>query len=459
MNRRRDRRVYAAVGTIVLLLAGLVYAWSIFSAPIAASFPDWGRAQLSLTFTVCMAFFCVGGFVGGLANGKIDVKASLWCSAVLFFAGFFLASKSRGTAMLYFGYGVLGGFASGFAYNAVMSTVSGWFPDKPGFISGILLMGFGFGSFFIGKIFQVVTPAGPGLEVWRDTFFAFGIVLMVIISVCALFLAKPSPEDIARMKRKYGGADSMDGGNAGTVSMGRDTAGGKAGNADGSSQEPGMPLQEMSPAVSPPSEQSRAGTPPLEIPPARMIRTSAFWMYFAWAVLLSAAGLALISQAGGVASEVGPEVGAGTVATVVGLISICNGIGRVIFGGMFDRCGRARTMLTITLCFIVSSCILVAAVALHSFGLIVAGFICTGFSYGGVTPTNSAFISAFFGRENYPVNFSIINMNLLIASFGGTAAGALYDASGSFISTFLMMIGAGLLALVCGLMIKNPKAQ
>ncbi len=410
MNKKMNRWTYAVVGVIVLLLAGLVYAWSVFSSPIAAYFSDWTKAQLSLTFTICMAFFCVGGFVGGLLAGKVDVKINVWASAVLFFVGFFLASKSTSTTMLYLGYGVLGGFASGLVYNAVMSTVSRWFPDKPGLISGILLMGFGFGSFFVGKIYQAMTPAGPGIDAWRNTFFIFGIVLLVVIAVCGMFFVKPTAEDLAEIKVEK--------------------AGGKKSGSAGS-----------------------------EMTPMEMLKTTSFWIYFIWAILLSAAGLALISQASGVAMEVGPGVDPSTIATVVGLISICNGIGRVIFGGLFDKIGRGKTMSLISICFVVSVGVLVLALTQKNFMLIVVGFICTGFSYGGVTPTNSAFISAFYGKKNYPVNFSIINMNLLIASFGSTIAGALYDASGSFVSTFLMMIVAGVLAFVLNLLIREPKGK
>ena len=276
MNKKMNRWTYAVVGVIVLLLAGLVYAWSVFSSPIAAYFSDWTKAQLSLTFTICMAFFCVGGFVGGLLAGKVDVKINVWAS-VLFFVGFFLASKSTSTTMLYLGYGVLGGFASGLVYNAVMSTVSRWFPDKPGLISGILLMGFGFGSFFVGKIYQAMTPAGPGIDAWRNTFFIFGIVLLVVIAVCGMFFVKPTAEDLAEIKVEK--------------------AGGKKSGSAGS-----------------------------EMTPMEMLKTTSFWIYFIWAILLSAAGLALISQASGVAMEVGPGVDPSTIATVVGLISICNGI-------------------------------------------------------------------------------------------------------------------------------------
>lgn len=420
------RWIYAAAGVVVLLLAGLVYAWSVLSSPIGAYFAEWSKAQLSLTFTICMGFFCVGGFLGGLANRKVNVKIHVWVSAVLFFVGFYIASRAQSPAVLYLGYGVLCGFASGLVYNAVMSTVSAWFPDKQGLISGLLLMGFGISSFVVGKIYQAVTPSGPGIDAWRNSFFMFGLIILVIMAACGFFFVKPTEEELRQL-----GAGA---------------------------------------------KKSAAGSE-RDMTPMEMISTSAFWLYFAWAVLLSAAGLALISQASGVASEVagaaaggllsagggtsgaasGGGVSAGTIATVVGLISIFNGIGRVIFGGMFDKLGRGKTMTIITAAFMVSVGILVLALLQKSFFLIVVGFICTGFSYGGINPTNSAFISAFFGRKNFPVNFSIINMNLLVSSFGSTIAGILYDKSGSFLSTFLMMIGAAAAAFVCSALIRKPK--
>lgn len=158
MKLKLNRWIYAAVGVIVLLFAGLVYAWSVLASPIAAEFTQWSQAQLSLTFTICMTLFCLGGFVGGLLSGKINVKINVWAAAVLFFIGFFVASRATSLTGLYIGYGVFAGFASGLAYNAVMSTMSKWFPDKQGLISGILLMGFGLGSFIIGKVYQAYTP-------------------------------------------------------------------------------------------------------------------------------------------------------------------------------------------------------------------------------------------------------------------------------------------------------------
>ena len=134
-----------------------------------------------------------------------------------------------------------------------------------------------------------------------------------------------------------------------------------------------------------------------------------------------------------------------------------NGIGRVIFGGLFDKKGYRPTLLLVMIMFIVASLILIGALKTGSFALIVIGFLVGGFAYGGVTPTNSAIISDFYGRTNYPLNFSLINTNLIIASFASTIAGNLYDKTQSYMSAIIMMIAVTVVGFIVFLGIKRPQ--
>lgn len=180
--------------------------------------------------------------------------------------------------------------------------------------------------------------------------------------------------------------------------------------------------------------------PASDITPGQMIKKPAFWLYYVWAIVISGAGLALVAQSKYIAAEVGGEVGsASTIATVAGLISIFNGIGRILFGALFDKVGYKLTMLIDMVVFIIASVILILALTAGNFALIVIGFIVGGLAYSGVTPTNSALNSDFFGRSNYAMNFSLINTNLIIASFASTISGKLRDATGSYMSTLLMI--------------------
>ena len=395
--KRLNRGIYAFVGVVVLLFAGLVYAWSVLSTPIAAEFPAWTKAQLSLTFTLVMIFFCIGSLICGLLAGKLPIRITVWTSAALFLVGFLLASRAQSLAMLYIGFGFLCGLGSGLSYNAVMSTMVRWFPDKPGLISGVLLMGFGGGSFLIGKLYQAWTPAEIGG--WRQSFVIMGIVIAAVFAVCSFFFVTPE-EGAAASAAKNGGAAQAD-------------------------------IRDLT--------------------PIETLKRPSFWIYYVWAIVTSAAGLALISQASGIVLEADASVAAGSVATIVGLISICNAVGRVLFGGMYDKYGRSLSMQAVNALFILTALLLMAALATRSMLIVIVGFIIGGLAYSGVTPTNSAFARAYFGPKYYPVNLPLVNTNLIIASFGSTVSGALFDRSGSYNATFFLLIGFAVVGIACSL--------
>ena len=405
--KKMNRWAYAVIGVVTLLFAGLIYAWSVMSKSIAASRPYLTATQVSLTFTIVMALFCTGGLIAGLLSKKINPKLYIIASGVFFAAGFFIASLTGDSpALLYIGFGVICGLGAGFAYNTVLSTMSQWFPDKQGLISGILLMGFGLSSFIIGKVYAAVTPS-DGSDQWKMTFRILGIVVLVVMLICFNFFVKPS-EDY---------------------------------------KVPGAAAKKV------------VKEPALDIPPTQMVKKPAFWLYYIWAILLSAAGLVLVSQASGIATQVGPNVSDGNIATVVGLISILNGIGRVIFGAIFDKKGYRVAMTLDMIIMIVGALVLILALSTGNFLFIVLGFLIGGLAYGGVMPTNSAIISDFFGRTNYPVNYSLINTNLIIASFASTIAGKLYDASQSYMAPVMMMIGVTVVGFIVSLGIRRPKAK
>ena len=403
--KKLNRWIYAIIGVIVLLFAGLVYAWSVMAKTIGASRPTWTAAQLSLTFTIVMFLFCIGVMGGGFLAKKVKPNFYVIASGILFLAGFFLAGTTGDTpAMLYIGFGVLGGLGSGLAYSAVMSTICAWFPDKQGLISGILLMGFGLSAFIVGKVFAAVAPPDPSDATWKSTLRIFGIVIFVVFVICSFFFVRPGKDFV--------------------------------------------------PPTSGKKKQTRE--PALDVGPSVMLRKPAFWLYYVWTTVLSGAGLVVVSQASGIASQVGTTVSPGTIATVVGLISIFNGVGRVIFGALYDKVGYKLTMILDIILFAAAVGIMILALNTGSFALIVIGFIVAGLAYGGVTPTNSALISDFFGRSHFPINFSIVNTVLLIASFASTIAGSLYDSTQAYVAPLLMMLGLAAVAFVAWLLIRRP---
>jgi OFA family oxalate/formate antiporter-like MFS transporter len=392
----KKRWLYLITGVILLLFLGLIYAWSVFRVPLAKEF-GWTDAQLSVTFSVSMMMFCLGGLISGIINRKSRVRLTMILCALFLAAGFLGASNIHTLTGIYLTYGGLCGFGVGLGYNAVISTVVKWFPDKQGLISGITLMGFGFGGMLLGTAgAALISNLG-----WRMTFRMFGAVFAVIMIVGALVL-KPAGEEFLHQLSGTG---------------------------------------------------TRADHAVEEINAAQMIRRKNFWLYFLWAIILSAAGLSIINSSAVYAQQV-LHIGLTAAAAIAGVVSVFNGIGRVIFGQIFDLKGYRVTMISVCAVTAAAAVMLMLSWKIGSSPVLILAFVIMGLAYGGVTPTNSAFAAHFFGKQNYALNFSIVNLNLIIASYLGPMIG-----SGSYMRTFTVILLFSAAALILTLLIRTSEQK
>lgn len=389
---KKIRWSYLALGVVLLLFLGLIYAWSVFRAPLEQEF-GWTKAQSSITFSISMMMFCLGGLVSGIVTGKKGPRFTMIFCAAFLTAGFLCASRVTSLAGIYLSYGVLCGFGVGLGYNATISTIVKWFPDQQGLVSGINLMGFGFGGMLLGTVgASLIVALG-----WRTTFVCFAVAFGILMLAGAFLLQTASPDFVSEVM-----------------------------------------------------SSSRKAAPALEEVSCReMLRRKNFWLYFLWAIVLSAAGLAIINQSAPFAATiVGDDLT--RAAAVAGIVSIFNGLGRVLFGSLFDRKGYRFTMVTVSCLYGISGLALIAALQSGSFAVLVAAFVLIGLSYGGVTPTNSAFTAYFFGRKHYALNFSVTNLNLIVASYLGPLCGG-----DSYLRAFICILVFAALGLVLALGIRS----
>lgn len=395
------RWFYLILGVIALLFAGVIYAWSILKTPLAETF-GWTSSQLALNFTLTMCFFCLGGFAGGLISRRVGCALSLINAAALSALGFVLASRLGGKVwMLYLSYGVLSGLGIGIAYNVIISTVNAWFPDKKGLCSGALMMGFGASALVVGRLATALID-GPG---WRTAYLVVGIALAAVLLAAAAVLRRPDAE--TRLPQ--------------------------------------------------PAKKASAGEEAFEqkdYPTGKMIRRLSFWLAFFCIVCLSAVGSTVISFAKDLALSVGAKAAMAT--TLVGVLSVCNGLGRIAIGAIFDRFGRKKTMLLANALTILAAGVTLLAVLSKSLPLCVAGLCLTGFSYGSSPTISSAFTSAFYGAKHFPLNFSVMNFNLIFASFAATAASGLLESSGGYAAPFILLLALSVVSLVLDLCIRKP---
>jgi OFA family oxalate/formate antiporter-like MFS transporter len=116
-------------------------------------------------------------------------------------------------------------------------------------------------------------------------------------------------------------------------------------------------------------------------------------------------------------------------------------------------------MLIVSLGLVATSCILILALRLNSIYVLVIGYVFAGVSYGGIMPCNSTVINKFYGQKYYPMNLSIITMNILVASsLGPFLAGTLQKISSSYASTLYALIAFGCIAVLLSQIIRQKKS-
>ncbi len=402
-NTVKNRARMLVVGVFTMLFAGILYAWSILKVPFAQEL-GYQASTLSLNFTLTMCFFCLGGLLSSYLVKRYGTKPMIVLSGVFAGLGFVLTSmlSNSSSFLLFVTYALLAGLGIGMAYIIIISTVNAWFPDRRGLSSGALMMGFGASSLLLGNLADALFASSLG---WRWTYIIIGIAIALVISLSALFIEKPdanaelpAPKTVSRKREeKFEVRDYTSG---------------------------------------------------------EMIKRFTFWRAFLFLVFNTAVGSAVISFARDLALSVGAEAALAT--TLVGVLAIFNGLGRILTGIVFDKMGRRFTMLAANILTIFAAGMTLLSVSIASLPLCIVGLCLTGMSYGSSPTVASAFTSAFYGQKHFASNLGVVNFNLMAASFIATACSSLQIASGGYIAPFVLLLSLAGAGLVLNISVKKP---
>lgn len=403
MNKTSYRWLILTLSVLAMLFAGIIYAWSILKAPLAQDF-NWGAQQLSLNFTLTMCFFCVGGLFGSFLARKAGVHAATLLSAVLAGGGMALTGMLNGNhiVLLYLTYALMAGLGIGIAYNVVISTVTAWFPDKKGLCTGCLMMGFGASSLLLGNAADALFKSPLAR---RGTYLVLGCALFLVLALASLFLKRPAADDLLPAPKKKAGKTAEE-------------------------------------------------FEPRDYTTKEMFKRFSFWRAFVMLIFAAAVGNSVISFARDLAISVGAVE---TLATsLVGVLAICNGLGRILTGTLFDVLGRKRTMLIATILTIGAAGITLISVLTSSVIVCVIGLCLIGFSYGTCPIMMTSFTASFYGQKHFSSNFSMMNCHLILASFIATACSSLQTAFGGYTVPFIVLLSLAAAAFLLNLSIKRP---
>ncbi|MDX1752918.1 MAG: OFA family MFS transporter, partial [Salinimicrobium sediminis] len=298
---------------------------------------------------------------------------------------------------LYLFYGLLGGIGLGLGYITPVSTLIKWFPDKPGLATGMAVMGFGFAALISSPLIVYLI----GIVGIANTFYLMGSIYFIVILLSSLYLASP-PAEWAPV-------------NAGKVTKKVEQA----------------------------SVQLTAG---------EAVKTRRFWLLWLMFFINISCGIAIISAASPMAQEfAGLTVVA--AATMVGVMGLFNGLGRLGWASLSDAIGRPNVFSAFFIIQMLAFLVLPQVEDPLLFQLFIFVIISC---YGGGFATMPAFLKDLFGSKQ----LGIILGYMLTAWAAAGMAGPLLAAwarsvSNSYNSTLYIFSGFLFVALLLSLLIRK----
>lgn len=366
-----NRWLIAIMGTLLQLALGTVYAWSFFQQPIMAA-NNWTNSQAAWAFSLAIFFLGLAAAWGGVNLPKFGPRKLAMSGGALFSLGYFIGAYAlaiKSLALLYIGYGIVGGIGLGLGYVTPVATAAKWFPDKKGLITGMVVMGFGFGALIMAKILAPVFMAITGENL--VLVFSYVGAVMIIITLPAGYCLVNPPANY-------------------------------------------MPKGYIPPAVS-------AGTQAFQdnVTAKQCILSGKFLMMWTIFFFNIIAGIMFIGFQSPLLQDLlkktmepaalnNPQVVAGLAsagATLIAVSSIFNGVGRFFWGGLSDKIGRVQTFRLILGTQLIVFVALLFVNNPITFSILVCYIL---LCYGGGFGSMPSFILDVFGQKLMPVVYGAI---------------------------------------------------
>jgi MFS family permease len=344
----------------VHLSIGQAYAFSTFNLPLTkligltqSAHDDWTLKQVGWTFSLAILFLGLSAALFGRWVERAGPRKAMAVAAVCFGSGFFVSAlgiSMHQIALLYLGYGVLGGCGLGIGYISPVSTLIKWFPDRPGMATGMAIMGFGGGALIAAPLsialmdhFKSATSNGVA-----ESFVVMGIIYFLYMLFGA-FTVRVPPDD-------------------------------------------------WKPAGWLPALQAGKLITSANVHVDVAWRTRQFWLLWVVLCMNVTAGIGVLSQASPMIQEMfSGRVLPAAAAGFVGLLSLFNMGGRFVWASVSDYIGRKNTYLVFFMLGIALYATVPTIGHLGSTPLFVLAFGIILSMYGGGFATIPAYLRDIFG--------------------------------------------------------------
>ncbi|WP_400079709.1 OFA family MFS transporter [Winogradskyella sp. R77965] len=400
IQKLKNRWLIALSAVGIHISIGSVYAYSVITNPVK-DILDVEGSVIKWAFKIAILLLGLSAAFLGRWVEKVGPKISGTTAGLFYGIGILgsgLAVQLESLTLFYLCYGVIGGIGLGLGYITPVSTLVKWFPDKRGLATGMAIMGFGFSALIFGPVMQSLFET-VGVS---NAFYILGAIYMFLILSSSRYIEKP-PEGYL---------------------------------PDGFKPGEGKTIKED---IS-------------NITANAALKSSRF--YYMWIMMFIniTCGIAVIAAASPMMQEKLSYTPM-EAATVVGLIGVFNGFGRILWSSLSDYLGRANIYI-IFFAFQILAFYFLPEITMELFFLLILFTVIT--MYGGGFATLPAFLGDLFGTKQLGAIHGMI-----LASWGlaGVVGPTIYDvvksSTGSLDITLKVFSGLFVVALVVSLLMKR----
>ncbi|MFO7887741.1 MAG: MFS transporter [Eubacteriales bacterium] len=388
--------IVASSFLIMALGWGIVFnTSSLFIEPISETL-EISRKTMNFTFTLRSLTQLLISLASAIIFKRFKMINVMKICSILLVVSFFLHSYISSTIMLY----VLNTTSTVavilISILPLSAILNNWFNTKRGLVVGISFMGSGIGGLIFNPIAGfIIVKYG-----WQSAYQFLAVTMAILIIPIVFFVLKIKPRDIGEYPL-------------------------------GSSKE-----------IEKEAENSTEKLPGITL--SQAIKTPRFWGISLASVLLSIVGISLMLNISPHLTNIGYSVtfAANIVALTMGSLAI----GKIVLGHLFDRLGL-RTATSVAVGFLIIGT-LGMLYATNYIGLfaVIAG---TGLGTAFYTIANPIITTKVYGSLDYS---SIYGFLTAVIGFGGIISpmivGSLYDISGSYYSSYKLMLVLGVAVLI-----------
>jgi len=150
-------------GVLIHLVLGTLYIWGNITNAVTSYIriyePGVTYNDSLMVYATALAFQGATMFLGGVIERKIGARKTCLIGGYVLVLGTLLSATAKSLGALIVTDGVLFGIGLGMCYSGPIAASVRWMPHRKGLVTGLIVAGFGGGSFLFGMIAtRVVNP-------------------------------------------------------------------------------------------------------------------------------------------------------------------------------------------------------------------------------------------------------------------------------------------------------------